>query len=129
MSDSSPALEGELLAVEFDSVFVLTESGDVVAEPLSDVGRAVLAYYAPGKTGLVLWSMLGALSTISNGFYLIFTFPAWLIAGIAATRSQSRAPLYWIEDSQDWAAAKMLARFPTGLPRELPRKLTPKPGG
>jgi hypothetical protein len=129
MSDSSPSIEGELLAVEFDSVFVLTQTGDVRSEPLSDVERAVLAFYAPDKTGLVVWTALGAISTISNGVLLIFTFPMWVIAGIAATRSQSRAPLYWIEANGDWAGAKSFARFPGGLPPHLPRKLTPKAGG
>jgi hypothetical protein len=122
-------LEGELLAVERDSVFVLTQGGDVRSEQLDRVERALLAFYAPGTGPLAIWSILGAVSTISNGAFLLFTFPAWVIGGSLAARGQSRAPLYRIDDRDDWSLARLYARFPARLPPDLPRRLPPKSGG
>ena len=76
-------LEGELLAIDRDSVFVLTAVGAVRSEALDPGSRAVLAFYDAGTTDLTTWTALGALSTISNGHLLIFTLPAWAIRWIA----------------------------------------------
>jgi hypothetical protein len=59
--------------------------------------------------------LLGTLSTISNGGFLIFTAPMWLIGGSLAVGGESRAPerksppLTWVELAP-------FARFPQGIP-------------
>lgn len=122
----SPDLGGEFLAVERDSVFMLLASGEVRSVPLDSVSRARMAFYNAQWGGLATWTILGSLSTISNGAFLIFTFPAWIIGGSLATAGQSRAPLRRVGPAHTWDAVRMYARFPGGLPANLPRTLPPK---
>ena len=123
--DSSIA--GELLAVERDSVFVLTPDSVVRTTPLDSVSTAHVAFYDAQSSQLALWTALGAVSTISNGVFLLFTFPAFVIGGSIATAKQSQAPIRSVEDRAAWDAVRMYARFPTGLPPGLPTRLAPKP--
>jgi hypothetical protein len=57
---------------------------------------------------------------------MVFTLPVWIIAGTLATASQSRAPLRPVHDRAGWSALGRYARFPGGLPANLPRTLPPK---
>ena len=117
---------GEFLAVGRDTVFVLTLGGAVKPIPTGDVQRARVAFYDAEWGGLGAWTALGTLSTISNGFYLVLTAPAWLLGGSGVTASQSKAPIRDVTEVGDWSKVSMYARFPGGwpdkLPRELPRK-------
>ena len=122
-----PKLQGEFLAVEPDSVFVLSTGGDVQTIPRDSVARAQVAFYDSQWGNLAIWTTVGTLSTISNGWFLGFTFPLWTIGGSLATSSQSRAPLVWVDSTGAWDGVRMYARFPGGLPANLPRTLSPKP--
>ena len=114
-SSAKPRLtEGELIAVSADSVWVLSDSQGVVI-PTSAVGKGKLTVYAAQTGTLRAWTVLGALSTLSNGGFLIFTAPMWIIGGSIATGGESRAaerkhpPLTWTELAP-------FARFPQGMP-------------
>lgn len=120
-------VSGEFLAVERDSLFVLSANSAVRAIPLDGVLRAQIAFYDARSGDLALWTALGSLSTISNGAFLIFTFPIWIIGGSVATAGQSSAPLRRVDPTHTWDAVRMYARFPGGLPPNLPRMLPPKP--
>ena len=91
---------GELIAVSADSVWVLTDDQGLVI-PTASVREGKLTGYA--ARSLRGWTLAGTLSSISNGAFLIFTMPAWLIGGSLANRSESRAaerkspPLQWAE--------------------------------
>lgn len=122
----SPVESGEFLAVERDSVFVLSSNREVRTIPRDSVLRAEIWFYDAEWGKLAGWTALGSLSTISNGFFLILTFPAWAIGGSIATALQSRAPLYQVDRPYAWDGARMYARFPAGLPANLPRTLPPK---
>ncbi len=122
-----PDVGGEFLAVQRDSVFVLLADGEVRTVPLDSVLHALIAFYDAQWGGLAAWVMLGSLSTISNGAFLVFTFPLWIIGGSLATAGQSRAPLRRVDRAPTWDAVRMYARFPGGLPANLPRTLPPKP--
>jgi hypothetical protein len=119
---------GEFLAVDHDSVFVLLPSGAVNSIALATVLRARLAYYNSQAGALEAWTFAGSLSTISNGAYAIFTLPLWIIAGSLTTGGQSRAPIVSLEGGEPtaWAHVRMYARFPQGLPPQLPATLPPK---
>lgn len=125
---------GEFLAVDRDSVFVLLSSGRVQGAPLDSVTRARVAYYDARQGSLAIWTAMGSASTISNGAFLIFTLPTWIIGGSLATASQSRAPLIAVDTgegnesrAESWDAVRMYARFPSGLPPDLPRTLPTRP--
>jgi hypothetical protein len=118
---------GEFLAVDNDSVFVLSVDGIVRAVPRGSVREAKIAFYQSQLGSVVLWSALGTLSTVSNGVLLVLTAPAWIIAGTVASASESRAPIRTVARTEDWETVRMYARFPIGMPENLPRRLRPKP--
>jgi hypothetical protein len=120
---------GELLAVERDSLFVLTSDSAVNAFATDRLLRATVAYYDSEWGRLATWTALGSLGTISNGFVLILTLPISAIGGSVATAAQSRAPIRRVERGGNWEDLRMFARFPAGLPANLPRTLAPKPRG
>jgi hypothetical protein len=119
------SVEGELLAVTADSVWVLTGSGWEVA-PTSAVRRGKLTGYDSRWGAVAGYALLGTLSTISNGWLLIFTAPVWMITGTAAAASQSHQPERKTPPLS-WSDLAAFARFPQGVPPQTgPGDLRPK---
>jgi hypothetical protein len=106
---------GELIAVSTDSVWVLTNEQGLVI-PTASVRQGKLTGYA--AQSLRGWTLAGTLSSVSNGAFLIFTMPAWLIGGSLANGSESRAAERKSPPLQ-WAELAAFARFPQGLPQGL----------
>lgn len=106
-------LQGELLAASEDTLYVATAGGGVAVARSSIVDGRVFGYDAGvgSITGAVL---LGTVSTISNGYFLILTAPMWLIGGSIAAGSQSRQPVR--DASAPPGVLQPWARFPAGLP-------------
>lgn len=121
-----PDVDGELLAVESDSVYVLGMDSVVDAVGLGAVEKAELYVYDPDLTGGQVWSLLGMLGTLSNGYYSSFTLPLWSIAGGIGFSSDRRAAAPRVGKRSKWAEARPYARFPQGLPPGLPRHLAPR---
>jgi hypothetical protein len=115
--EGTPAREisGELIAVSADSVWVLTEDQGLVI-PTAAVRKGKLAGYA--ARSLAPWTLAGTLSTASNGAFLIFTMPMWIIGGTLANRSESGASARKTPPLQ-WAELAPFARFPQGFPEGL----------
>jgi hypothetical protein len=120
-------VSGEFLAVERDSVFVLSPDSTVRTVPLDSVRHAKVAFYDAQWNQLAVWTILGSLSTISNGIVLVLTFPLWAVGGSIATAVQSRDAVRQVDNSLTFDAVRMYARFPGGLPENLPRTLPPTP--
>ena len=118
---------GEFLAVDKDSVFVLSLDSIVRAVPRASVREAKVAFYQAQLGSVILWSVLGTLSTVSNGVLLVFTAPTWIIGGTVASASESHAPIRTVARPEDWETVRMYARFPMGMPENLPRRLPTKP--
>jgi hypothetical protein len=117
---------GELLAVERDSIFVLPPDGVVQAISIVGVGTAIVMAYQPQTEWISAWAALGTVSTISNGVFLVLTAPVWLVGGTVAANAESRAPLLKLKRGQSWDGVSIFARFPAGLPQDLPRRLPPR---
>ncbi len=111
--------DGELIAVEADSLFVL-QGAELVSLAWSDVSKAQLTAYDSKKGGLALWTTLGSLSTASHGLALGLSLPLWIIIGTTTTTSQSHAPNYTYPQ-RSWQDLVMFSRFPQGLPDEIDR--------
>ena len=107
---------GELLAVEKDStVYVLTDGPRVASIPDRDVRSAHLVRFDPQAGSIAGLTFGGVLSTLSNGWALIFTAPAWIIVGTVATATRSHEPEMTLQ-KHDWKPILPYARFPAGLP-------------
>jgi hypothetical protein len=124
---TGPPIYGEFLAVERDSIFLRLTYGTVRGVPVDTVVQAQIAWYDAQWGQLAWWTAVGSISTISHGVGLIFTAPTWGIGGSIAARAQSRAPLLEVNRPDQWNLVRMYARFPGGLPANLPQTLPPKP--
>jgi hypothetical protein len=125
--DGAATVSGEFLAVDRDSVFVLTPRGEVTPVALSRAGRVTIAYFDPRTSALVWRTALTSAATLANGFFLVFTLPATVITGTTAAARASRAPLRYVPPDGSWDDVRQFARFPVGLPAGLPRTLPVRP--
>ena len=106
---------GELIAVHADTLHVLSTSG-LISIPRRDIKSLALERYRVPLTPSILASVAGTLSTVGNGFILLLTAPAWIIAGTVSTAMYSRAPL-----TTSAAELQPFARFPQGIPASVDR--------
>jgi len=106
-------VDGELIAVTADSVWVLGTASVVV--PVANVRQGKLTTVQSEVGSVAGATGLGVVSTISNGILLVFTMPLWIIVGTAAGSSQSYAPERRVPPLH-WAELNGFARFPQGLP-------------
>jgi hypothetical protein len=119
---------GELLAVDACNAYVLHD--DVTIAVASDTIRKASIEVYPGKGGLYgVWTGLGAASTASHGFLLVFTLPVWLAVGIPSTVSTGNAND--IQQPHGGGLLYQYARFPQGLPPQwrVDRRIGAPPGG
>lgn len=111
--------QGELIAVGPEGVWVLARQRLILTPHEQVSGLDLYAYDVSiaGTTGL---GLLGTLSTISHGFFLVFSAPIWLVTTIATSASQSRSAYEWYAgDGDDWSELMKWARFPQGMPPGL----------
>lgn len=114
-------IEGELLAAEPDTVYLLSDEA-VVAFPCESIRHARVAWFASGAGNLAAWTLLGSLSTLSNGYFAGLTMPLWVLTGSLATSAQSQAPLVDYRPDQGVTTDfRAYSRFPQGLPDGLDR--------
>jgi hypothetical protein len=92
------------------------------------VKKGLVARYSSEAGPIAGFAALGVVSTISNGYLLGITAPLWIITGIVASSSESRAPLRGVPPLV-WADLAAYARFPQGLPPGIDLgEIRPKPG-
>jgi hypothetical protein len=124
-------LGGEFLAVDADSLYVLTGLDSVncrmVGIPLTIVDRAKVAQFDPETTSASAWIFAGGLSTLSHGWALVFSLPVWLLGGTLMVQSHVEAAMenYPVVS---WNHLAKYARFPQGPPPGIHEMdLRPKP--
>jgi len=105
---------GELLAATADSLWVMTPSRPVVMAT-ADIAAGRLVGYDAGAGTVALATLIGTLATVSNGAFLVFTAPMWIIGGSMAASSQSKVPLEELPALR-WTDLAAFARFPQGIP-------------
>jgi hypothetical protein len=113
-------IQGELIAVGAASITLLTWSQPPAPRALRTIGiasiqEAELFRYVSEASGPGVWGGLGTLSTITHGFFLVFTAPLWVVASALATGSETyhvvlSYPKHSMAELAKWA------RFPQGLP-------------
>jgi len=111
---------GELIAVTSDSVFILT-GNQLTGLSQASIKNAEITFYQPEPRGpLSSWTLVGALSTLSHGYFLVFTAPMWIIVGASSAGSVSRASIVRYP-RRKWPELGNYARFPRGFPVGLDR--------
>jgi hypothetical protein len=125
-------VEGELIASSRDSVFILTDKLTVLCR--DSIDQIKLARYSPSQGGIATWTLIGSLSTLSHGYLLVASLPAWIITGSVAASAVSHEPI--IEERRGLRnpltgtfleRLSRYSRFPQGLPATVDRlSLRPK---
>ncbi len=125
-------ITGELIAVQSDTLFVAKDR--LIAIPKDNIKVAKLIAYDMRNTGscigIILFTLLGTASTISHGFFLILTAPAWILTGTVSCLMYHMNPHAIITypsvlpfrrtSLEDF---KPFARYPQGLPPDIDRSL------
>jgi hypothetical protein len=110
---------GELLAVDQDSLYVLTGTG-VQGVALRALERVEAWPYDPDVGILAVHTMTGLVSTLSHGWGLILSAPTWMLFGSAVGSVESRSSRVVIGPG-DLPALAGHVRFPAGWPPGLAR--------
>ncbi len=125
--DGGKEVDGELIAVEPERL-LLGSRGRLVPVPIGAIHEVTLSAYTADASGLVASTGLGVLSTISHGWFLIFSAPLWALIGGGLSRSASGDGFLTADDPAEIAELRKWARFPQGLPAGfLERKPSPPP--
>lgn len=117
-SEEKAQLAGELIAISADSIFIANETFHAIA--VSSVESARLVAYKSNAEWMGGLVFLGTLSTISNGRFLIFTAPMWIIGGSIASCVRSFEPIVDYP-KQELSRFVPFARYPQGLPAGVDR--------
>ena len=125
-SVTKTATGGELIAIQNDSVFLLSpETLSII--PTDFIEQTILVFHKNKTEGFALWGGLGTLSTISHGWFLFLSAPLWIITGITATITEAKRPNTLEYPGSTWQEMNKFARFPQGIPEGLnPKNLLPK---
>lgn len=111
------SIRGELIAIDKDTLYLLdTPLANIRTIPVSRIRSARLVRYYANEAGVAALTALGTVSTISNGWLLIFTMPGWIIGGSIASTARSYDP---VMDYPDVKLQEFIpyARFPQGFPK------------
>ena len=92
--DGGASVAGELIASAYGHLYVLTDHGGLVDVAYPRVADLTLGVHDNDFGGIVAWTLLGSLSTISHGFFLLFSLPVWLASGIGAAANESHRGLF-----------------------------------
>ena len=106
---------GEFIAVDEENIYVLYDS--LYKIPKRIIYVSIVDIDQKNTTAYGAWVALGALSTLSHGYYAGISFPIWLLAGIPTATGESRRDRYEVEypDELYWNDVKKFARFPQGM--------------
>jgi hypothetical protein len=109
---------GELIAVSPDSLYVAAPTVRVLAR--TTIANVRLTEFDSRADGVAMLSVLGNLSTISNGVFGLITGPMWLVGGTISASLRSFTPVF---DYTGASCDDMLpfARFPAGMPEQVDR--------
>jgi hypothetical protein len=119
---SGAGARGELISAQGVYVWLLRDDGRLVSYPVESVRGASLGVFQTRETELTAWTIVGSLSTISHGAFLIFSLPLWLLVGIPSSYTESRRG--FIEyPSDSWEVLRRYARFPQGMTERMKVRL------
>jgi hypothetical protein len=110
------SLSGEFIAVSPQVIYTMNPKLNIIHRDQIIKARAIAYDSESGAIGTQVF--LGTLATITNGFFLVFTAPMWLIGGSFATANRSWEP---IEEypQKNWEELRQYARFPAGIPEGI----------
>jgi hypothetical protein len=119
---SGAEVRGELISAEGVYIWLLRDDGRLVNFPVESVRDASLGVFQTREAELTAWTIVGALSTVSHGAYIIFSLPLWLLVGIPSAYVESRRG-FIAYPQYSWQVLGRYARFPQGLTEDMKESL------
>jgi len=115
-------ISGELIAVSNDSVFVYSPVRIEVLD-IREIKSAKIIIYRryPNYAPIIIWGLLGTLSTITHGWWLIISAPAWIFVTVTAIANESSEQNKVVYPNITELAK--FSRYPQGLPPDLKKKI------
>lgn len=117
-SKEKAEIGGELIAIGKDSMYIANETFHSIA--IFSIKSAQLVAYEPHTEEMGGLVFLGTLSSISDGLFLLFTAPMWIIGGSITTSARSYEPIVEYP-RRELSRFAPFARFPQGLPAGIDR--------
>lgn len=117
---------GELISAGDGFVWLLYDDGRLASFPLAEVRKAWLGVFRTYEGALAGWTAVGSLTTVSHGFFLIFTLPFWLLTGTTSSYVESTRG-FLACPPESWDVARRYARFPQGLTERVKARLLGEP--
>lgn len=116
---SGAEIEGELIAVDSKTLFVLTAADSIKKLhnlPVSDIEKFKLTYAQPKSYA---WTIpVYTLSTLSHGYFALFTAPVNAVVTSVVTARGANAFTY-NEQVMSYEELSKFARFPQGIPPKI----------
>jgi hypothetical protein len=113
--------EGELIATDNGALYMLVNETHELRRFDRTPDLKVVLYNYSIEQELEAWRVLGSLSTLSHGAWLVISLPIWLITTSATINGEmDRASTRYPEEP--WEVLGMWARFPQGLPLGIDAK-------
>ena len=112
--------QGEFIGIT-DEACLLLDHSVLIRIPKDHISYASLKIHTDDRGAFFTWTLLGALGSISNGFYLVFTMTSWIIGGSIITSNEANSGLF-VEEFPDtgwWRIVTRYSRFPQGIPKEV----------
>jgi hypothetical protein len=119
-------VEGELISVDAGMIRVLPPGANAVVSLSKPEIASGKLYRYTSDSGFGAWGALGTISTLSHGFWLVFSVPIWAIwTGATGAAENNHVVLQMKPGDESWAQVARWARFPQGMPRGFAQ---PPPG-
>jgi hypothetical protein len=112
---TGPPFTGELLAIDDTNVYILVDQ-KTLGIPRGAVQKASIDLMPATGVAAGIWTAAGTASTLTHGYFLVFTAPIWLGAGIPSTVAASSHESYVDAPNPELGRIYQFARFPQGLP-------------
>jgi hypothetical protein len=112
--EGGPTRTGELLAIDDRSLYLLID-GEIHPIPRAAVTSVSVELYPSHAWVSAGWAAVGTLSTLSHGFYLVFTAPVWVASGVGTSIYASNSNDVEVPN-RELGRLNQFARFPQGLP-------------
>lgn len=109
---------GELIDV-LPGRLSIFDGGRIEMLPRAQVASALVLVHRTHEGAYALWTVLGTLSTITHGFFLVLSAPIWISTGVATSLTEARRARLTYPDPARWEDLRPYARFPQGLPPEI----------
>lgn len=126
VTTASGTVEGELLALDDDALWVRTAAGRSVPIARRSVTRVRVQVEDTSGGALAAWTTGGALLTVTHGLLAGVTGPLWLLVGVPTAIHETASGRADVEP-RDFARLHEYARFPQGPPPMLTGEVATEP--